>query len=195
MKSLRKSKEYTKLLQIINILIPSLVRDRIKEGVKNFADAQGEVTIRIEADGGSFSGDASVRLMVGGDVAPINVDLLANYANVFAGLKNKPHNSLNGVPYGVPHGRGANVLMWNTDVVTSAPTSWDPVWEGGAAYKGKISVYDSSIYIADAALHLMATQPDLGIKNPYQLNETQFAPAIALLEKLGAKNNHKCVSC
>jgi hypothetical protein len=44
-KSLRKSKEYTKLLQIINILIPSLVRDRIKEGVKNFADAQGEVTI------------------------------------------------------------------------------------------------------------------------------------------------------
>jgi hypothetical protein len=30
--SLRKSKEYNKLLQIINILIPSLVRDRIKEG-------------------------------------------------------------------------------------------------------------------------------------------------------------------
>jgi len=41
---MRKSKEYTKLLQIINILIPSLVRDRIKEGQKNFSDAQGEVT-------------------------------------------------------------------------------------------------------------------------------------------------------
>ena len=133
-------------------------------------------------DGGSFSGDASVRLMVGGDVAPVNVDLLTNYANVFAGLKSKPHNSLDGVPYGVPHGRGANVLMWNTDVVKSAPTSWDPVWEGGAAYKGKISVYDSSIYIADAALHLMATKPDLGIKNPYQLNDAQFAAAIALLQ-------------
>ena len=133
-------------------------------------------------DGGSFSGDASVRLMVGGDVAPINVDLLTNYANVFAGLKSKPHNSLDGVPYGVPHGRGANVMMWNTDVVKSAPTSWDPVWEGGAAYKGKISVYDSSIYIADAALHLMATKPDLGIKNPYQLNDAQFAAAIALLQ-------------
>ena len=133
-------------------------------------------------DGGSFSGDASVRLMVGGDVAPINVDLLTNYANVFAGLKSKPHNSLDGVPYGVPHGRGANVMMWNTDVVKSAPTSWDPIWEGGAAYKGKISVYDSSIYIADAALHLMATKPDLGIKNPYQLNDAQFAAAIALLQ-------------
>ena len=133
-------------------------------------------------DGGSFSGDASVRLMVGGDVAPVNVDLLTNYANVFAGLKSKPHNSLDGVPYGVPHGRGANVMMWNTDVVKSAPTSWDPIWEGGAAYKGKISVYDSSIYIADAALHLMATKPELGIKNPYQLNDTQFTAAIALLQ-------------
>jgi len=133
-------------------------------------------------DGGSFSGDASVRLMVGGDVAPVNVDLLTNYANVFAGLKSKPHNSLDGVPYGVPHGRGANVMMWNTDVVKSAPTSWDPIWEGGAAYKGKISVYDSSIYIADAALHLMATKPELGIKNPYQLNDAQFTAAIALLQ-------------
>ena len=135
-----------------------------------------------EYDGGSFSGDASVRLMKAGDVAPINVSLLANYANVFSGLKDKSHNSMDGMPYGVPHGRGANVLMWNTAAVTEAPTSWDPVWEGGAAYAGKISVYDSSIYIADAAIHLMATKPELGIKDPYQLNDEQFAAAIALLE-------------
>jgi len=135
-----------------------------------------------EYDGGSFSGDASVRLMKAGDVAPVNVSLLDNYANLFSGLKDKSHNSLGGVPYGVPHGRGANVLMWNTDAVTTAPTSWDPVWEGGSAYKGKISVYDSSIYIADAAIHLMATKPELGIKDPYQLNDEQFAAAIALLE-------------
>lgn len=135
-----------------------------------------------EYDGGSFSGDASVRLMKAGDVAPVNTGLLDNYANVFAGLKDKSHNSLGGVPYGVPHGRGANVLMWNSDVVTTAPTSWDPVWEGGSAYKGKISVYDSSIYIADAAIHLMKTKPELGIKDPYQLNDEQFAAAISLLE-------------
>lgn len=135
-----------------------------------------------EYDGGSFSGDASVRLMKAGDVAPVNVSLLDNYANVFAGLKDKSHNSLGGVPYGVPHGRGANVLMWNSDVVTTAPTSWDPVWEGGSAYTGKISVYDSSIYIADAAIHLMKTKPELGIKDPYQLNDEQFAAAISLLE-------------
>jgi len=136
-----------------------------------------------EYDGGSFSGDASVRLMVAGDVAPVNVDLLSNYAGVFAGLKLKSHNSLDGVAYGVPHGRGANVLMWNTKKVTTAPTSWDGVWEGGSAYEGKISVYDSAIYIADAAIHLMATQPELGITDPYQLNDAQFAAAITLLEQ------------
>ena len=70
-------------------------------------------------DGGSFSGDATQRLMVGGIVAPVNTDLvIPNYANIFEGLKNKAHNSLDGVPYGVPHGRGPNLLMYNTDVVT-----------------------------------------------------------------------------
>ena len=133
-------------------------------------------------DGGSFSGDATSRLMAGDIVAPINTALVPNYANVFEGLKNKVHNSLNGQPYGVPHGRGPNLLMYNTDVVTDEPTSWDVVWDGGAEGDGKVSVYDSSIYIADAALHLMTTQPDLGIKNPYQLNDAQFAAAIELLE-------------
>jgi putative spermidine/putrescine transport system substrate-binding protein len=134
-------------------------------------------------DGGSFSGDATSRLMAGGIVAPVNTALIPNYANVFEGLKNKTHNSLGGVPYGVPHGRGPNLLMYNTETISTAPTSWDPVWEGGSAFAGKISVYDSSIYIADAAVHLMKTKPDLGIKNPYQLNDAQFSAAIALLEQ------------
>ncbi|HET7726265.1 MAG TPA: ABC transporter substrate-binding protein [Candidatus Limnocylindrales bacterium] len=131
-------------------------------------------------DGISASGDATTRLIAGGIVAPVNTALLSNYANVFEGLKNLPHNTVDGVNYGVPHGRGPNLLMYNTEVVTEEPTSWTPVWDG--TYGGKVSVYDSSIYIADAALHLMTTKPDLGITNPYQLNEEQFNEAIALLE-------------
>jgi len=133
-------------------------------------------------DGISASGDATTRLIAGGVVAPVNTALFTNYANVFAGLKDLPHNTVDGVNYGVPHGRGPNLLGYNTESVTPAPTSWDPVWEGGADYKGKISIYDSSIYIADAALHLMTKKPELGIKNPYQLTEAQLAEAIKLLE-------------
>ena len=114
-----------------------------------------------EFDGGSFSGNATDRLMAAGDVAPVNVELLPNYDNVFEGLKLQPHNSLDGVPYGVPHGRGPNLLMWNTDEV-EPQTTWDGIWENAADYEGQLSIFDSQDFIADAALHLMATQPDLG---------------------------------
>lgn len=139
-----------------------------------------------EYDGISASGDATTRLIEGGIVAPVDVNSLPNYANVFPGLKNLPHNTVNGVNYGVPHGRGPNLLAYNTTAVTPAPTSWDPIWEGGSAYKGKISIYDSSIFIADAALHLMKTKPGLGIKDPYQLTQAQFDEAIKLLQALVA---------
>jgi putative spermidine/putrescine transport system substrate-binding protein len=134
-------------------------------------------------DGISASGDATTRLIRGGDVSPVNVAILANYKNVFEGLKNLPHNTVDGVNYGVPHGRGPNLLAYNTEVVQPAPTSWDVIWEGGKDYAGKISVYDSSIFIADAALHLMKTKPDLGIKNPYQLTKAQLDEAVKLLEE------------
>ncbi|HUP82601.1 MAG TPA: extracellular solute-binding protein, partial [Candidatus Limnocylindria bacterium] len=96
-------------------------------------------------DGISASGDATTRLILGDFIAPVDTSLFANYANVFEGLKDLPHNTVNGVNYGVPHGRGANVKLYNTETVDPAPTSWDPIWEGGADHAGKISIYDSSI--------------------------------------------------
>lgn len=156
----------------------------------NMTDSNNGVSLMQSGqyDGISASGDATTRLIQGGLVAPIVTSIFENYDNVFAGLKDLPHNTVDGVNYGVPHGRGANLLMYNTNEVTPAPTSWDGVWEGGSAYKGKISIYDSSIYIADAAVHLMATQPALGITDPYQLNDAQFAAAIALLEAQAAND-------
>ena len=139
-------------------------------------------------DGISASGDATTRLIQGDYVAPIDTRMLSNYANVFPGLKDLPFNTVNGVNYGVPHGRGANVLAYNTNDFPTAPTSWDPIWEGGAANTGKISIYDSSIFIADAALHLKVKQPDLGINDIYQLNDAQFQAAIDLLNQLKANN-------
>jgi putative spermidine/putrescine transport system substrate-binding protein len=129
----------------------------------------------------SASGDASLRLIYGGDVAPVNTALVSNYADVFDGLKNKQWNSVDGVAYGIPHGRGANLLMYRTDVVKPAPTSWSAVFDPSSPYKGKITAYDSPIYIADAALYLMKTKPELGIKNPYALDDTQFKAATDLL--------------
>lgn len=129
------------------------------------------------------SGDATLRLIAAGDVAPVNTDLIPSYAGVFDFLKNKEWNSVDGKSYGVPHGYGANLLMYNPDVVSPAPTSWSAVFDQASAYAGKVTAYDSPIYIADAAVYLMAHDPSLGIKNPYALDETQFAAAVELLKK------------
>ena len=133
-------------------------------------------------DGVSASGDATLRLIAGGDVVPVNFDLIPNYKDVFSGLKNQSYNTVNGVGYGVPHGRGANVLMYDPAVVKTVPDSWSVVFDANSPYKGKVTAYNYAIYIADAALYLMKTQPALNITNPYALDKDQLAAAVALLK-------------
>ncbi|MTA84226.1 MAG: extracellular solute-binding protein, partial [Actinobacteria bacterium] len=135
-----------------------------------------------EYDVVAASGDATQRLIAGGDVMAINTDLVPSYAGVFDFLKNQSHNTVDGVNYGIPHGYGANLLLYNKDVFPTAPDSWSVVWDGASANAGKVTAYDSPIYIADAAVYLMATKPELGIENPYALDETQLAAAVELLK-------------
>ncbi|MFF9455391.1 ABC transporter substrate-binding protein [Streptomyces flaveolus] len=137
-------------------------------------------------DAVSASGDASLRLIASGDAAPVNTGLVPNYADIFGGLKNKPWNSVDGKMYGIPHGRGANLLMYNTDAVKPAPTSWSAVFDDAPAHKGKVTAYDSPIYIADAALYLKSARPELKIQNPYALDQKQFDAAVDLVKKQNA---------
>ena len=135
----------------------------------------------------SASGDAALRLIVGGDVQPLNIDLIPNFSDDIAeGMKGQIYDTVNGQPYGVPIGRGANLLQYNEDVTGGAPESWDVVWESDSPYAGKITAYDAPIYIADAAVYLMYHNPELGIENPYALDETQLAAAVDLLKQQNA---------
>ncbi|MEL0625699.1 extracellular solute-binding protein [Salinibacterium amurskyense] len=132
----------------------------------------------------SASGDASLRLIAGGDVQPINLDLIPNFGDdIVEGMKGQIYDTINGQSYGVPIGRGANILQYNSDVVTEEPTSWDVAWEADSPYAGEIIAYDAPIYIADAAVYLMAHEPDLGITNPYALDQDQLDAAIDLLKQ------------
>jgi putative spermidine/putrescine transport system substrate-binding protein len=132
-------------------------------------------------DGVSASGDATLRLIARGDVAPVNTDLMPNYEDVFDGLKDQSYNSVDGVPYGVPHGRGPNYLVFRNDILPADTNSWAPIWDGSQA--GKLSIYDGPLFIADAAVYLKATQPDLEITDPYRLTEEQFNAAVDLLKE------------
>jgi putative spermidine/putrescine transport system substrate-binding protein len=150
--------------------------------IGNTSDEMVQLMRTGQYDGVSASGDATLRLIYAGDVAPVNTSLVPNYATISDFLKKKAWNSVSGQMYGIPHGWGANVLMYNTDVVKTAPTSWGAVFGDSAQYKGKVTAYDSPIYIADAALYLMKTKPALGIKDPYSLTEKQLTAAVDLLK-------------
>jgi putative spermidine/putrescine transport system substrate-binding protein len=155
-----------------------------KVNTKTFGTSDEAVSLMKTGDYDlvSASGDATLRLIAGGEVAPVNLDLIPNYADVYDYLKDRQWNTVDGVSYGVPHGYGANLLAYNADVVSPAPTSWDVVFDAKSPYAGKISAYDSPIYIADAAVYLMAHNPELKITNPYALDETQLAAAVDLLK-------------
>lgn len=132
----------------------------------------------------SASGDASLRLIAGGDVQPLNLELIPNFGDdIVEGMKGQIYDTINGKSYGIPIGRGANILQYNSEVVTEEPTSWDVAWEKDSPYAGKVIAYDAPIYIADAAVYLMAHEPDLGITNPYALDEEQLAAAVDLLKQ------------
>ena len=133
------------------------------------------------------SGDASLRLVAGGRVQPVNVDLIPSWSSVDDRLKDAPWHTVDGVHYGTPYMWGPNVLMYNTEAFKdAAPTSWNVVFEemmlpDGQSNKGRVQAYDGPIHVADAAQYLMFHKPELGITSPYELNEDQYKAALDLL--------------
>jgi putative spermidine/putrescine transport system substrate-binding protein len=133
------------------------------------------------------SGDASLRLISGKRVQPVNIDLIPSWSKVDPRLQDARWHTVDGTHYGVPYQWGSNVLMYNTEVFKGdAPASWKVVFEettlpDGKSNKGRVQAFDGPIYIADAALYLKAHKPELGIKDPYELNEDQYKAALDLL--------------
>ena len=129
----------------------------------------------------SASGDASLRLIYAGDVAPVNVNLIPSWKDFLPAFKSPPNNTVKGVHYGVSLQWGPNTLIYNTKKVKPAPTSWAAIYD--PKYKGLITVPNNPIQIADAALYLQKSQPALGIKDPYELTKAQFSSVVSLLKK------------
>src|SRR3954464_742886 len=143
-----------------------------------YAGSSDEMVTLMRQGGGSqydmvsASGDASLRLIRGGNVAPVNVNLIPGYKDFIPQLQSPAHNTVDGKHYGVSLQWGPNTLLYNTTKVSPAPTSWSALYD--PKYKGQITIPDNAIQIADAALYLSKTKPDLGIEDPYELTQEQF---------------------
>ena len=160
-----------------------------KVNVKTAATSDEMVTLMNQGgfDLVTASGDASLRLIAGKKVQPIDIKRVASWGTLDKRLQDAPWHTVDGVHYGTPYQWGPNVLAYNTNVFKEAPKSWSVVFEeqtlpDGKSNKGRVQAYDGAIHIADAAMYLMKKKPELGIKNPYELNKDQYAAAIALLQ-------------
>ena len=167
--------------------------------VTNKVAATSDEMVALMNEGGfdlvTASGDASNRLISGGRVQEINIDLIPSYSEIDPRLQNAPWHTVDtdgdgtAEHYGVPYSSGQNILMYNTEVFgDQPPTSWDVVFTemtlpDGEPNAGRIQAYDGPIYIADAALYLKYHNPELGIEDPYSLTREQFDAAINLLRE------------
>ncbi|HEX8594281.1 MAG TPA: putative ABC transporter substrate-binding protein YdcS [Pseudomonas sp.] len=161
-----------------------------KVNVKTAATSDEMVSLMTKGgyDLVTASGDASLRLIAGRRVQPINTALIPNWKNLDPRLKGGPWYVVDQQTYGTPYQWGPNVLMYNTTVFPVPPVSWSVVFEpqdlpDGKPNKGRVQAYDGPIYMADAALYLKSARPELGITDPYQLTETQYAAVLDLLRK------------
>ncbi|HUE98408.1 MAG TPA: ABC transporter substrate-binding protein [Anaerolineales bacterium] len=167
--------------------------------VTNKVAATSDEMVALMNEGGfdlvTASGDASNRLISGGRVQEINIDLIPSYGEIDPRLQNAPWHTVDtdgdgaAEHYGVPYSSGQNILMYNTEIFgDEAPTSWNVVFEemtlaDGESNAGRIQAYDGPIYIADAALYLKYHNPELGITDPYSLTRDQFNAALDLLRQ------------
>ncbi|WP_105573448.1 putative ABC transporter substrate-binding protein YdcS [Cronobacter sakazakii] len=152
--------------------------------------ATSDEMVSLMAKGGydlvTASGDASLRLIMGKRVQPINTALIPNWKNVDPRLVKGEWFNLDGKVYGTPYQWGPNLLMYNTKAFPTPPDSWAVLFvkqtlADGKSNQGRVQAYDGPIYIADAALYAKATQPELGITDPYQLTEAQYGAVLKVL--------------
>jgi putative spermidine/putrescine transport system substrate-binding protein len=151
-----------------------------------YAGSSDEMVALMRSGGGnqydvvSASGDATLRLIYGHNVQPINMALIPAWKNFIPQLQGPEFNTVKGVHYGVSYEWGPNTLLYSTKVFPTAPTSWSVIYD--PKYKGQITVPDNPIQIADAALYLSKTDPSLGITDPYELTQPQMDAVSKLLK-------------
>ena len=114
-------------------------------------------------------------------IRPIDPTFVPHFRTLRPGLRGIPALVRGGALLGVPFQWGPNLLIWNTKTLAHAPISWNALYL--KRNRGRISIPDDPIQIADAALLAEAQHPSLHIRSPYQLSEKQLRAALKLLKR------------
>ena len=144
-----------------------------------------DLAAKLKAGGGdtydviSPSGDMAGYLVQNDMVEPIDVSKLQYWNDINDSVKLEDVEK-DGNIYGVPYLWGPDYMVYDADVVTEEPTSWDIFWD--PKYAGRISLYDdiSNIYMI-GQMEGLDKEDKAAI---YNMSEEQLADAKAKLSEI-----------
>jgi putative spermidine/putrescine transport system substrate-binding protein len=130
-------------------------------------------------DVGAASADVGRALIGEKAVVPVDLKRVPATRTFLPVFRAPEATTVHGTTYGVAIHWAPDILLYNTKQVKPAPVSWRSIYSG--SFRGKVTIPNDPMQLADAALYLKATQPKLGIRDPFELTRQQFNAAVVLL--------------
>lgn len=117
-----------------------------------YFNTSDDLAAKLKAGGGdtydviSPSGDMAGYIMQNDMAEPLDMDKLENWDDINESVK-LDDVVMDGKTYGVPYLWGPDYLIYDADVITEEPTSWNVLWD--EKYSGRLSLHDdiSNIYM------------------------------------------------
>lgn len=147
-----------------------------------YASSSNELVVGLRTgkyDVGAVSADVGRALIDAKTVSALNLKLVPAVRTFLPAFRAPEGTTVGGKAYGVAIHWAPDLLLYDTTNVKPAPASWSSIYS--SRYKGKITVPNDPMQIADAALYLRTAQPKLKIRDPYELTRQQFNAAVVLL--------------
>lgn len=147
-----------------------------------FAGTGDEMFAAMQGSGGttydmvSASSDLPQRLYDAGLLMEIDPSKLSNFPDLYEQFQKPPYITFEDKLYGVNFAWGPTILLYNTEAIPEAPTSWNALLD--EQYSGKISTWNYPLQIAQYAL-LLDPRPE----DPFLLDDEQLAQVKDILIK------------
>jgi putative spermidine/putrescine transport system substrate-binding protein len=134
-------------------------------------------------DVASIPGGLAYAVVQDGAARAINPALVPQRASFRAPFRDPAAIRAGARRYGVAFLWSPRLLIWRKSIRKHAPSSWAPLAYNAKVRRGRVALEDTPLEIGDAAIALRSLAPQLAIGDPYALDATQFAAALALTKQ------------
>jgi len=142
-----------------------------------FMASSDDAFAQLQAGGGgtfdlvSASNDLTQRLVDGGLVQELDPARIPNHANLYEQFQFPGYLTFDEKLYGANFAWGPTIMLYNTEQITTAPTSWSALLD--EQYSGKIATWNAPIQIAQYALLLDPRPEDIYVLDDEQLAQVK----------------------